>query len=80
MPPLRIRRAWNTGCTVANGLGRHDNDRMFSFYAHFPRRLPSRDGPRSLSMVPGAAHDFSRRIGVSGFAEPFPGSSSAMEP
>ncbi|MEA3077917.1 MAG: hypothetical protein QOF60_2825 [Actinomycetota bacterium] len=29
-------RAWNAGCTLANGLGRHDNDRMFSFYVVSP--------------------------------------------
>jgi 2,3-dihydroxybiphenyl 1,2-dioxygenase len=29
-------RAWRAGCTLANGLGRHDNDRMFSFYVVSP--------------------------------------------
>ncbi len=29
-------RAWNAGVTIANGLGRHDNDGMFSFYAVTP--------------------------------------------
>ena len=29
-------RAWNTGCTIANGLGSHPNDRMFSFYVESP--------------------------------------------
>jgi 2,3-dihydroxybiphenyl 1,2-dioxygenase len=29
-------RAWNAGCAIANGLGRHDNDRMFSFYVVSP--------------------------------------------
>jgi 2,3-dihydroxybiphenyl 1,2-dioxygenase len=25
-------RAWNAGCVIASGLGRHPNDEMFSFY------------------------------------------------
>lgn len=29
-------RAWNAGLTIANGLGRHDNDGMFSFYVTSP--------------------------------------------
>jgi len=29
-------RAWNAGVPIANGLGRHDNDGMFSFYAVTP--------------------------------------------
>lgn len=29
-------RAWNAGVGIANGLGRHDNDGMFSFYAVTP--------------------------------------------
>ncbi len=29
-------RAWNAGVRIANGLGRHDNDGMFSFYAVTP--------------------------------------------
>jgi len=29
-------RAWNSGLPIANGLGRHDNDGMFSFYAASP--------------------------------------------
>lgn len=29
-------RAWAAGCTLANGLGRHDNDEMFSFYVVSP--------------------------------------------
>lgn len=29
-------RAWNAKVTIANGLGRHDNDGMFSFYAVTP--------------------------------------------
>jgi len=29
-------RAWNSGLPIANGLGRHDNDGMFSFYVTSP--------------------------------------------
>jgi biphenyl-2,3-diol 1,2-dioxygenase len=29
-------RAWASGLTIANGLGLHDNDRMFSFYVASP--------------------------------------------
>jgi 2,3-dihydroxybiphenyl 1,2-dioxygenase len=29
-------RAWNAGCVIASGLGRHPNDRMFSFYVASP--------------------------------------------
>jgi 2,3-dihydroxybiphenyl 1,2-dioxygenase len=29
-------RAWNAGCTIASGLGRHGNDQMFSFYVASP--------------------------------------------
>jgi 2,3-dihydroxybiphenyl 1,2-dioxygenase len=29
-------RAWSAGSGIASGLGRHDNDRMFSFYAVSP--------------------------------------------
>jgi 2,3-dihydroxybiphenyl 1,2-dioxygenase len=29
-------RAWDAGVPIANGLGRHDNDGMFSFYASTP--------------------------------------------
>jgi 2,3-dihydroxybiphenyl 1,2-dioxygenase len=29
-------RAWNAGLPIANGLGRHDNDGMFSFYVVSP--------------------------------------------
>ena len=29
-------RAWNAGLTIAKGLGRHDNDGMFSFYVVSP--------------------------------------------
>jgi 2,3-dihydroxybiphenyl 1,2-dioxygenase len=29
-------RAWAAGVPIANGLGRHDNDRMFSFYGVTP--------------------------------------------
>ena len=29
-------RAWNAGCVIANGLGHHPNDRMFSFYVVSP--------------------------------------------
>ena len=29
-------RAWNSGCTIASGLGHHDNDQMFSFYVVSP--------------------------------------------
>lgn len=29
-------RAWNAGMGIANGLGRHDNDGMFSFYVTSP--------------------------------------------
>ncbi len=29
-------RAWDAGCVIANGLGRHPNDEMFSFYVASP--------------------------------------------
>ena len=29
-------RAWDSGLPIPNGLGRHDNDRMFSFYVASP--------------------------------------------
>lgn len=29
-------RAWNAGLPIANALGKHDNDKMFSFYAVTP--------------------------------------------
>lgn len=29
-------RAWESGLAIPNGLGRHDNDRMFSFYLQSP--------------------------------------------
>jgi 2,3-dihydroxybiphenyl 1,2-dioxygenase len=29
-------RAWNAGLPIANGLGKHDNDKMFSFYVVSP--------------------------------------------
>jgi 2,3-dihydroxybiphenyl 1,2-dioxygenase len=29
-------RAWTSGLPIPNGLGRHDNDGMFSFYVHSP--------------------------------------------
>lgn len=29
-------RTWASDLTIANGLGRHDNDGMFSFYVHSP--------------------------------------------
>jgi 2,3-dihydroxybiphenyl 1,2-dioxygenase len=29
-------RAWNAGCAIASGLGRHPNDEMFSFYVASP--------------------------------------------
>jgi 2,3-dihydroxybiphenyl 1,2-dioxygenase len=33
---LAFDRAWNSGLPIANGLGRHDNDEMFSFYVVSP--------------------------------------------
>jgi 2,3-dihydroxybiphenyl 1,2-dioxygenase len=29
-------RAWNAGCVIASGLGRHPNDHMFTFYVTSP--------------------------------------------
>jgi 2,3-dihydroxybiphenyl 1,2-dioxygenase len=29
-------RAWNAGCVIASGLGRHPNDQVFSFYVASP--------------------------------------------
>ena len=29
-------RAWNAGLPIANALGKHDNDKMFSFYVVTP--------------------------------------------
>ena len=29
-------RVWSSELTIANGLGRHDNDKMFSFYVVSP--------------------------------------------
>ena len=39
-------RAWATDLPIPNGLGRHDNDGMFSFYLQTPGRLPDRGRPR----------------------------------
>jgi 2,3-dihydroxybiphenyl 1,2-dioxygenase len=33
---LAFDRAWDTGLAIPNGLGRHDNDGMFSFYVASP--------------------------------------------
>ena len=33
---LAFDRAWNSGLAIPNGLGRHDNDHMFSFYVTSP--------------------------------------------
>jgi 2,3-dihydroxybiphenyl 1,2-dioxygenase len=33
---LAFDRAWNAGHPIANALGKHDNDQMFSFYAVTP--------------------------------------------
>jgi 2,3-dihydroxybiphenyl 1,2-dioxygenase len=33
---LAFDRAWNSGLGIPNGLGLHDNDRMFSFYVTSP--------------------------------------------
>ncbi len=33
---LAFDRAWSTSVPIPNGLGRHDNDRMFSFYFQTP--------------------------------------------
>ena len=33
---LAFDRAWASGLPIANGLGRHDNDGMFSFYVVSP--------------------------------------------
>lgn len=33
---MAFDRAWNSGLPIANGLGRHDNDEMFSFYVVSP--------------------------------------------
>ena len=35
-------RAWNAGLPIANALGKHDNDKMFSFYVVTPAGLPAR--------------------------------------
>jgi hypothetical protein len=35
-------RAWATDLPIPNGLGRHDNDGMFSFYVAESGRLPGR--------------------------------------
>ena len=39
-------RAWATDLAIPNGLGRHDNDGMFSFYVAEPGRLPGRGRAR----------------------------------
>ena len=39
-------RAWATDLAIPNGLGRHDNDGMFSFYVARPGRVPDRVRPR----------------------------------
>jgi 2,3-dihydroxybiphenyl 1,2-dioxygenase len=56
-------RAWNQGLTIANGLGRHDNDGMFSFYVVSPagfqvevghgarRTTPEWDGNRRYDRI-----------------------------
>ena len=33
---LAFDRAWNAGLPIANALGKHDNDKMFSFYVVTP--------------------------------------------
>jgi len=33
---MAFDRAWNAGAPIANALGKHDNDKMFSFYAVTP--------------------------------------------
>ena len=33
---LAFDRVWNQGLTIASGLGRHGNDKMFSFYVVSP--------------------------------------------
>lgn len=33
---MAFDRAWNAGVPIANALGKHDNDKMFSFYAVTP--------------------------------------------
>ena len=35
-------RAWSAGLPIANALGKHDNDKMFSFYVVTPAGLPAR--------------------------------------
>ena len=35
-------RAWKAGLPIANALGKHDNDKMFSFYVVTPAGLPAR--------------------------------------
>ncbi len=39
-------RAWAADLPIPNGLGRHDNDGMFSFYLQTPGRVPDRGRPR----------------------------------
>ena len=38
-------------CRIPNGLGRHDNDGMFSFYVPDPGRLPGRGRPRRARSI-----------------------------
>ena len=45
-------RAWAAGLPIPNGLGRHDNDGMFSFYVASPGRLPGRGRPRRQASSP----------------------------
>lgn len=43
-------RAWNAGLPIANGLGKHDNDRMFSFYVVTPAGFLLEFGTGAISV------------------------------
>jgi len=52
-------RAWNHGLVIANGLGRHDNDGMFSFYVVSPAGFQVEVGHGARRITP--AWDDNRR-------------------
>ena len=67
---LAFDRAWNAGLPIANALGKHDNDKMFSFYVvtpagfqlefgHGARTIDSR-GPTTVATTASASGATSR--------------------
>jgi 3,4-dihydroxy-9,10-secoandrosta-1,3,5(10)-triene-9,17-dione 4,5-dioxygenase len=61
----------NAGCALASGLGRHDNDRMFSFYVVSPAGIQVEVG-HGARLVTEGWHDNRRydRISLWGHQPP----------